>query len=435
VRRSPLITVGVIVVLGVIVFVWWLPAHREAQLQDRLAAIEAMEDLTVKKEAALNFLLENRMADRELLLRALDAAAAQFAGSNDSQGLVDVYQKLYDQDLSPWLRYRVIARLDRALIQVNTDDSVARAEDLARQMLDVKDAPLETFSSIVYFHNQNERTDPKLTLEVALAGESAVDRDSVGSWPWMLDTAFTGFMRRASEEQGLAAALDAVEAFRDQATNPSEVAALNAAIYMAAVRENEDAAIRAAIAIADISGLTDSGIPNRIAYDMAERGLAPDVAVRLGLTALSLASSRYDSMNVLDTAGWAYYALGNFPQAAQYLSQAVGLMDETLTSDNEIVQHLIAAYDEAGMTDDSIDLLARVAGRSVDADDPAREQLRSKLIQRDGNAKALDGMIAAARYDGTEEAPGFSLPDRNGGTVALDDLKGDIVIACFWSYG
>ena len=104
-RRSSLITVGVIVVLGVIVFVWWLPAHREAQLQDRLAAIEAMEDLTVKKEAALNFLLENRMADRELLLRALDAAAAQFAGSNDSQGLVDVYQKLYEP-VAPLPRHR-----------------------------------------------------------------------------------------------------------------------------------------------------------------------------------------------------------------------------------------------------------------------------------------------------------------------------------------
>jgi len=40
-------------------------------------------------------------------------------------------------------------------------------------------------------------------------------------------------------------------------------------------------------------------------------------------------------------------------------------MDETLTSDNETVQHLLTAYDSAGMADDAIDLLAMVAARSV----------------------------------------------------------------------
>jgi lipopolysaccharide biosynthesis regulator YciM len=206
-------------------------------------------------------------------------------------------------------------------------------------------------------------------------------------------------------------------------------------VYGISVTDDKERAIAAATAMTELEGLTDSEPLNRIAYDMAERGLAPDVAITLSEMALMHASSAYDSVMVLDTVGWAYYAAGEPAKAADYLLSAVDKMDETLTMDNEIVQHLLTAYQSAGMRDEEIDLLAAIASRSVDANDPARRRLRELLIERDGNADAMDTIIAGLRYEGVETAPAFSLPDRSGRMVSLDSMKGDILVVCFWSYG
>ena len=109
-RRGFLITIAAIVVVAAVVFMWWLPAYRESELQKQVEAIETMEDLTAKKEAALIFLVNNQTADRELLLRALDAAASEFRGVDDTESVIELYEALYTEDLTAWLRYRIIAR-------------------------------------------------------------------------------------------------------------------------------------------------------------------------------------------------------------------------------------------------------------------------------------------------------------------------------------
>lgn len=434
-RRGFLITIGIIVIAAVVVFMWWLPAYRESELARQIATIEEMEDLTARKEAALGFILENRMADREVLLRALDAAVAAHAGSEDKQPLIDLFQNLYEEDLSAWLHYRVLARLDRGLIETGTPESVAKAEQLAREMLDARDAPMETYHWIVYFHQGSELADPELTARVALAAENAVDRDEYGAWPSMLDMAFTGLLMQVQEEDGLDAALSRAEMLAQDVTHTAPVAALNGAIYSLTAGEDPGRAVEAARAIAELDGLTDSRLPNRVAYDMAKRGLAPDVAIRLSRQALDLAGSRYDSTMILDTVGWAYYAAGEFPEAARYLENAVDMMDETPTSGDETVQHLLEAYEAAGMKVELVGLLTTIVSRSVYADDPARSRLRSLLIERDGSAEAMDELVSEARYEGVRQAPAFELADRDGNMVALDDMRDDIVLLNFWSYG
>jgi hypothetical protein len=176
VRRGFLIIVGIILIVGVVVLMWWLPAYRENELQKQIAAIESMEDLTAKKEAALDFLLVNQMSDRSILLRALDAAVQAYEGEENNQQLVDVYQQLYDQDLTPWLHYRIMARLDRGLMEIGTPESVARAEGLAHDLIEARDAPMEPYQWMVYYHSRSELTDPELTLQVALAAAYASDR-------------------------------------------------------------------------------------------------------------------------------------------------------------------------------------------------------------------------------------------------------------------
>ncbi|MFH1688718.1 MAG: redoxin domain-containing protein, partial [Candidatus Eisenbacteria bacterium] len=288
---------------------------------------------------------------------------------------------------------------------------------------------------MVYFHQKSELANPELTVRVALAAENATDREEYGMWPQMLDMAYARLVNSVNEEQGLEAALSKVELLKEQTNNPSALAALNAALFSVAIDENTETAIAAAVAIAELDGLTGTDPSNRIAYDLAERGLAPDVAVRLAMQALALASSRYDSTQVLDTVGWAYYAAGEHSEAAGYLKAAVGLMDETLTYENETVQHLLTAYESGGMSDEAIELLAAVVARSVDADDPARSQLATRLVERDGNAEGLETLVTGLRYEGVEMAPAFSLKNESGGQVSLESFKGSVVVLNFWSYG
>ncbi len=434
-RRGFLVTIAVIVVVAAVVFMWWLPAYREAELQKQVVAIETMEDLTARKEAALIFLVDNQMADRELLLRALDAAASEFRGDDDTESVIELYEGLHAQDLTPWLRYRIIARLDRALIETGDAAHAARAEDLARAILEVNDAPMEPYHWMVYSHQRSDYTNPELILSVALAAEKATDRDEYGMWGSMLDMAYGKLLTSVVEEQGLAAALAHSELLAGQTELPMAIAALNASVYDIAIAEDEGRAVEAAMAMAELDGLTGFDPMNRIAYDMAERGLAPDVAVALSKKALVFASSSYDSTMVLDTVGWAHYAAGDYAEAAGYLKTAVELMDETLTSDNETVQHLLTAYDSGGMTDEAIDLLAIVAARSVDADDPARRNLAALLVVRDGDASAMEELVAGLRYKGVKAAPAFRLSGADGETVNLDSFSGDILVLNFWSYG
>jgi len=434
-RRGFLITLGAIVIVAVVVFMWWLPAYRESELQNEMAAIEAMEDLTAKKDAALGFLVENQMADREILLRALDAASDEFRDAENKEPLIELYQGLYDEGLTPWLRYRVVARLDRGLVELGTPESVARAEALARDMLEVNDAPMEPYHWMVYFHQASELTNPELTVHLALAAERATDREEYGMWPQVLNMAYAGLVNSVNEEQGLEAALSRAELLKGQTDNPLALAALNAAVFDVAIGEDEDAAIAAATAITELEGLTGSDPMNGIAYDMAERGVAPDVAVTLSLQALELAASRYDSTMVLDTVGWAYYAAGDYAEAARYLKSAVDIIDETLTYENETVQHLLTAYDSGGMPDETIELLAVIVSRSVVADDPARGQLSAKLVERDGDAAAMEALVEGLRYEGVEMAPAFTLQNESGEQVTLESFRGSVVVLNFWSYG
>lgn len=48
-------------------------------------------------------------------------------------------------------------------------------------------------------------------------------------------------------------------------------------------------------------------------------------------------------------------------------------------------------------------------------------------------ALALFALVAAAGRTGNEPAPAFSLPTRDGGSISLADLKGQVVMINFWA--
>ena len=47
----------------------------------------------------------------------------------------------------------------------------------------------------------------------------------------------------------------------------------------------------------------------------------------------------------------------------------------------------------------------------------------------------MDSLVAGLRYEGVQMAPDFTLNDRSGNNISLEDLKGDILVLNFWSYG
>jgi cytochrome oxidase Cu insertion factor (SCO1/SenC/PrrC family) len=71
----------------------------------------------------------------------------------------------------------------------------------------------------------------------------------------------------------------------------------------------------------------------------------------------------------------------------------------------------------------------------VDPEDPARAELSELLKKRDGSDAAFESVVESKLAAGIETAPEFALKDRTGKTVALADLRGSVVLVCFWSYG
>jgi len=434
--KPPVVIVIVIIVAAVVASVfWWMPNARRGALERRVGEVEAIEDLAERQGAAIAFAVENPTADPSLLERAYSSVAGQLESEGATGKLVVFHERFLDMGLRPEPHYTILAELDRILIETGDPTHAERAEELARELIAVDDAPIMPYLWLTYFHGQSEFTDQRLRLDVALAGERATDRDGSDDWAMALDMAYGGYLGSIAEHEGLIEAIVQARELVDDAPHPLAEAAIHTNVYALAVEMEDEVAVDAARALSETEQHGDWAFRNRVAYSLAEHGLDPELSVALAEQALGLVSDNYSRAYVLDTAGWAHYVAGNYEAAVGYLEDAVGMFDETPTSDDEVVHHLLTAYDAAGRDDDAIDFLALLAARSVIADDPVRERLAALLIERDGTAEHVDRLVTERRYDGVEEASEFALPDRGGNTVALADLRGDIAVVCFFSYG
>jgi len=307
--------------------------------------------------------------------------------------------------------------------------------DLVRETLAAGGYPATTYLYMAWQHASNQNVDPRTTVDLALAGAALGDSATAGEWPGVLDRAYASLLWSIAKDRGPEAALAAADSVVGVADDPLVAGVLYANIYRLLVEENAPGAVSAARSLASLPGFRGYSVMNEVAYDLAVRDLAPDVAVGLAESALALAPSRYDSVMILDTAGWAQYRAGRHDRAVEHLAKAFSMLDETPSYANEIVQHLVTAYAAAGRRDEAIDLLALLVARSVDPNDPARAELSALLTRRDGNDAAMKDLVAAKASEGLEAAPAFDLPDESGETVSLEGLRGNVVLVCFWSYG
>ena len=435
-KRALTLAVVVVAALGAL---WGCSEQRLAALEHELERILAIEDAAQRSEEALAFVTSNAEAPEEasdVLGRALDTAvgAADEAGGQDAA--FEVWEKLYAAPAIPERHGYIVSMYDRALVDTDDPEHVARAEEIARDLLADDDAAQMPHIWLTWFHSASELTDKELTVDVALAGHARSEEgtEDAEMWPSMLDTAYGALLGQVAESDGLEAAVELAKSRIEQTDDHLVRGVLQANIYRLAIEDEPDVAIEAVHALAASKGFTGWDVLNNIAHDMTQREIEFDTAARMAERSVALASSAFDSTMALDTAGWAQFKAGNNEKAVAHLEKALSLMQETPASGNATVDHLIQVYQAGGMEDRAIDFLTMLVARSVDADDPARGILVDMLVARDGSAAALDGLIAEKRYDGVTTAPAFSLPNRGGETVALADFKGDVVMLAFWGF-
>ena len=433
-RQKLLIVLAIVALLGVI---GGCSEQRLAALERQFEGIEAIEDPAGRSAAALAFVVENATGPGELedlFDRGVDTAVESAEEAGGADAAFEVWEALYAAEATPDRHYAIMALYDRALVETDEPERVARAEELARDLLAADDAPGMPYIWMTYFHSSSDFTDKELVVDVARAGYANARPEDADTWPSMLDRAYGAYIGKMSAAEGLDVAIENTEALAVGADDPLVAGVLRANIYRLAIEDSPGAAMAAASAIAASEDFDSWQILNDLAYDMADRDIEPDLAIELAGRAIALAPTRYDSAMVLDTVGWATFRTGHSEKAADHLEKAVSLLEETPTFDNVLVQHLVEVYRSGGMDERAIDFLAVIVARSVDTDDPARALLARMLTTRDGNPAALEDLVAERRYEGVIAAPAFALPNRAGEIVALADLKGDVVLVAFWGY-
>jgi tetratricopeptide (TPR) repeat protein len=403
---------------------------------DAIAGIEAMTDPVARARAGIAYILDHPELEQEPLWRALGAALDSAVEANGEERAIALGESLATLDLPTAQRQEVLSYLQFRYMQSDGPGALARGEGLLRELLAAGDVSPETLALSTWLQATHSESDKRLALEAAFRTyRTAKDDGSLQYVLYPVDLGLRSFVEGVASRRGLDAGLAAADSLFASADDDMLRGLALAQTYRLAVDDAPDRAASATAAISELDGFEAPDILNEIAYDMAERRFEPDTALALSERALALASSRSDSVNILDTAGWAAHAAGRRDLAVEYLEKSVVMTNETLSLSVVQVDHLLQAYSEAGSTDEAIELLAKVVARSPADDDPARALLEQRLVERDGTAAGLDAMIGSLRYDGVEDAPLFALPDRAGETVALEDLRGDVVVVAFWGYG
>jgi tetratricopeptide (TPR) repeat protein len=431
-----------ILLLALVVGAFWLSAcsrTEEDPLMAEAQAISQMNDPGELIAAARAFLKENPTADPKILGQVATDLLYALGEHRGNEAAIAAADSMVAEGLPDYVRASVEGFLTSNLLATGTPENLARAEQISRHLIqeDIDHPFGYTYMASAWLRtveSDEHDVDPWLPLDLALKGSEKAEDGWADYADMILGRAYQTVFGVVEERRGA----DAIPAVADSllgVTQSADGAAhIRGALYDVTVEDDPEGAVAIAEAIqSDMAEMSGGDVLNSIAYDLAERDLAPGLAVSLAERALELTTGRWDSIYVLDTVGWAHHKAGNHDRAGSYLNQALDLMDEDPTYEDDTLQHLLVVYDAVGNLDGSIDLLVRVAARSLDPG--AVEELERRLTARDGNADDLDRLLTENRYAGIEPAPGFTLPERSGDMVALADLGGRISLLCFWSYG
>lgn len=175
------------------------------------------------------------------------------------------------------------------------------------------------------------------------------------------------------------------------------------------------------------ANLKDSSIYSDMGSALAESGEQLDLAIELCKKAVEVAEDEATRAYAYDGLGWAYLKAGRAADAVDALKKAVTSAGEDV--DESVLTHLGKAELAAGKTEDAITTYLDVMARGQF--DDIRAELDSLYKVTNRSIADLDKDIKTLREKRMSLAPQFSLRDTQGGTRALSDYKGKIVLLDF----
>jgi hypothetical protein len=430
----------VIVALGI----WAWSRVGDARISKDLEGLYAIDDPQEAVASAAGFLRNHPDLDEHRRDEAVSIILNSTFEAGEFDGLISTVDSLLTTPLPPPVVSRLNAELHDALVIrsgiFGSEEDAARAGEIARRFLTVRDLPGGSYLMMASIRadmlgDAAPTADHWLTVELARRGSAEMVGESDAIPELTLDSAHRALLWHIAATSGLDAALALADSIAGADDDPTLAAVIDANRYRLAVDTDPELAQAAARDLAARRGaLGGWRIPNEIGRDLVERELDLDLALELSEWSLSLARSRPESGMIYDGIGLAYQAMGNYEEAAASFEAAVERLDNAPAFEDAEVQHLLEAYETLGEDVSATGLLALIIARSVLPNEEARGMLAGLLTRSGQPLDTMPDLIASFRYADVEQAPDVTVIAPSGETVALADLRGEIVLLCFWSY-
>ncbi|MFH1865845.1 MAG: hypothetical protein ABIK85_08170, partial [Candidatus Eisenbacteria bacterium] len=371
-KRGLWLIIVVVIVAG---SVWGWSRHTEAVLDRELDALWEIDDPGEAFSSAVDFLRRHEGLDERRVDDAVTVLANTAFEAGKIDGLVSILDSLRSTPLPHAAASRMSAELHDALVMQTTmsptDGDVERANEIARELLEVQDLGADAYyvmASIRFgiLEGSTDISDHWLTTELSWRGADATDGDSPGSRSFALDGAHRVLLSHVARERGLDAAFAMAESLTSANPDPTLAAVLNASKYRLAVDSDTGLALAAARDLALARGAVDYWhIPGEIGCNIRERELDFDLALDLCGWALDLAPSRSESARAFSSIGWTHYQMGNNEDARKNLEASVAHLGGAPRLDHTSVRRLLTVYETTDADEAAIELLATIAARSV----------------------------------------------------------------------
>jgi tetratricopeptide (TPR) repeat protein len=443
------IVIAAVVIAGAI---WGTGAARRAALEAEAERIAAIEDPAERIAAIIQSIQTRKQTDSDVLARAAEdiADAAYEIGEQDA--LVAVTDSLLALDLPREFLILMKGGLHGGVVTqgyyAEPEEQPGywrRAREIAAELLNTEGVPGEVYMETASFHGYAVDFAPPEELvgvgghwmpyQLASKGFDALDgppsRGDVAAVQRALGQAL-GVIAAARGVEQAAAAADSILAADPR---PSTQIIANASRYWATVETHPELALGSARVLRDADRPEYAALQRSVSVDITERGLDVDLALALAEAALGLVEDRADSSAVLFAIGLAHQKRGSLAEAADALEASIARRDEVPDYDAAPVQALLEVYASSNRSEDATTLLSSVLARSVMPNEEARGRLADFLVSAGRTEDEIPGLLESFRYVGVSEAPDFTLADRAGSDVTLSDLRGRVVLLCFWSYG